>query len=546
MILSQPFIRASRRARARKYLSAASLLLMTCGIASAQSIEFKGRAFVNQGLVGVARVPSNAQDQFGDTLGGFGSGMAMDVDSWHQNRDGSFGGTLYMLPDRGWNTQGTVDYRGRLHRFEVTLDPLYSGTTKSQNQLQLKYRSSIPFHWWGGVQTTGLDPDGVQRATPAFPELPIASNGNISVDDEAVVRVGDGTVWVSDEYGPYVYHYDRDGALLHVIRPPDAFIPMRLDASKNPVTNFSANSPPAGVPATAGNPVSGRQNNQGFEGMSMSPDGKTLFILLQSALIQDLDSTSATTIKLTRHNTRLLAYDLRGREPRLAGEYVVQLPLFQDQTTTTKTLLTAAQSELLALNDHQFLVLARDSSVGPTFPGTPGSVYRSVDLLDISGATNIAGTAYDTPTTPVAPKGVLNSSIKAVTYQKFLDINDNAQLNRFGLHNGAPGDSNDLYEKWESMAVVPVGDRKAPNDYFLFVASDNDFITQDGHMPGQSYSDASGKNVDTLVLVYRVTLPTYVRPDLEQNGHGRDDHDHGHDQGHGGEHDQGHDHDRGR
>ena len=545
MISSQISTRVSRRPGAWKHLTAsvATILLVTCGIASAQSVNFKGHAFVNKGLVGVARVPSNAKDQFGDTLGGFGSGMAMDLDSWHKNRDGSFGGTLYTLPDRGWNTQGTVDYRGRLHRFEVTLDPLYSGTTKSQNQLRLQYKSSTPFHWWGGVQTTGLDPTGVQRATPAFPDLPIASKGNISVDDEAVVHVGDGTVWVSDEYGPYVYHYDRDGALLHVIRPPDAFIPMRLDASKKPVENFSANSPPAGVPATAGNPVSGRQNNQGFEGLAMSPDRKTLFILLQSALIQDLDSTSATTIKLTRNNTRLLAYDLRGREPRLVGEYVVQLPLYQDQTTTTKSLLTAAQSELLALNDHQFLVLARDSSVGPTFPAAPGSVYRSIDLLDISGATNIAGTAYDTATTPVAPKGVLNSSIKPVAYQKFLDINDNAQLNRFGLHNGAPGDGNDLYEKWESMAVVPVGDRQAPNDYFLFVGSDNDFITQDGHMPGQSYSDASGANIDTLVLVYRVTLPTYDRPDLERDDHGRDDHDHDH--GHGGGHDDhdGRDHD---
>ena len=110
----------------------------------------------------------------------------------------------------------------------------------------------------------------------------------------------------------------------------------------------------------------------------------------------------------------------------------MQLPLYQDQTTTTKTLLTAAQSELLALNDHQFLVLARDSSVGPTFAASPGSVYRSIDLLDISGATNIAGTAYDTAATPIAPKGVLNSSIEPAAYQKFLDINDNAQLNRFG------------------------------------------------------------------------------------------------------------------
>ncbi len=107
---------------------------------------------------------------------------------------------------------------------------------------------------------------------------------------------------------------------------------------------------------------------------------------------------------------------------------------------------------------------------------------------------------------------MLNSSITPVAYKQFLDINDNTQLNRLGLHNGAPADSDDLYEKWESMAVVPVGDRHAPNDYFLFVGSDNDFITQDGHMAGQAYADASGANVDTLVLVYRVTLPTYVPP----------------------------------
>jgi hypothetical protein len=108
--------------------SAATILFLTGGIASAQSVSFQGKTFVNKGLVGVARVPSNAVDQFGDTLGGFGSGMAMDLDSWHENRDGSYGGTLYMLPDRGWNTQGSVDYRGRLHRFDVTLNPLYSGT----------------------------------------------------------------------------------------------------------------------------------------------------------------------------------------------------------------------------------------------------------------------------------------------------------------------------------------------------------------------------------------------------------------------------------
>ena len=517
MTLNRFSVRDSRRYGAWKRLAASVVAILLCSgsLASAQSVVFEGQTFVNKGLVGVARVPSNAVDQFGETLGGFGSGMAMDLDSWHKNRDGSFGGTLFMLPDRGWNTQGTVDFRGRLHRFEVTLNPLFSGSTTNQNQLQLDYKGSTLFHRPGGAVTTGFDPNAVQPGTHKFPDLPIFSaNGHITLDDEAVVHVGDGTFWVSDEYGPYVYHYNHDGSLLHVIRPPDAFIPMRRDASGNLVENFSANSPPIGQTFNTGNPVSGRQNNQGFEGLAMSPDRKTLFVLLQSALIQDLNSTSATTIKLTRHNTRLLAYDLHSDEPKLVGEYVVQLPFFQDQTTTTPTLLTAVQSEMLALNDHQFLVLARDSGVGEIFPKTPGSVYRSVDLVDIAGATNIAGTAFDNAGTPVAPLGVLNTSIIPATYQKFLDINDNTQLNRFGLHNGAPNDGNDLYEKWESMAVVPVGDPNAPHDYFLFVGSDNDFITQDGHMAGQPYQDASGFNVDTLVLVYRVTLPTYVPPRL--------------------------------
>ena len=64
-------------------------------------------------------------------------------------------------------------------------------------------------------------------------------------------------------------------------------------------------------------------------------------------------------------------------------------------------------------------------------------------------------------------------------------------------------------EKWEGLAILSTFDKQNPNDYFLVVASDNDFITQDGHMRGNTYVDASGINNDTLVLVYRVTLPGY-------------------------------------
>lgn len=504
------------------------LTVASAGIATAQqSVTFEGSTFINQGLVGVARVPSNARDQFGDTLGGFGSAMAMQLSTWHKNKDGSYGGTLLAVPDRGWNTQGTVDYPGRVHSFNVTLQPFTGASTNDQNQLTMDYQGSVLLHEADGTPgskrhadnvgnpTTGIDPLVVRPAFMNFPDLLVDGNNRISVDDEGIVLPGDGTMWISDEYGPYVYHYDQVGRLLDVIRPPDAFIPMRL-ANGAPMENFSANSPPIGANYNLGNPVSGRQNNQGFEGLALSPDGKTLFVLLQSALIQDLNATSSTTIKHTRGYTRLLAYDLQGPTPELVGEYVVHLPQFADPAAAGFN-LTAAQSEMHALNDHQFLVLARDSGNGfSDGDANSTSLYRSIDLIDISQATNIANTKYDSPANPIAPNGVLDASITPAAYQPFLNINDNSQLNRFNLHNGLPNDKNDLYEKWESITIVPALDPAAPNDYFLLVGSDNDFITTQGWMVGIPYTDKA--DVDTLVLVYRVTLPTYVSP---QPGHGK-------------------------
>ena len=172
------------------------------------------------------------------------------------------------------------------------------------------------------------------------------------------------------------------------------------------VESFASNNPPKGTPGPKpANPESGRQNNQGLEGLAIGPDGKHLYALLQSALIQDGGNGGSSP---TRFNTRLLAYDISDpAAPKLTGEYVVQLPRFKDPKKG-KTLV-AAQSELLALNDKQFLVIARDSARGFATP-EPASVYRSVDLISIAKATNIAGTDFD-GTKPVAPEGELDPSV---------------------------------------------------------------------------------------------------------------------------------------
>ena len=79
------------------------------------------------------------------------------------------------------------------------------------------------------------------------------------------------------------------------------------------------------------------------------------------------------------------------------------------------------------------------------------------------------------------------------------------------MRNGAPNDRNNLSEKWEGMALVPALDPAAPRDFFLFISNDNDFITQNGYQVGTAYKDKSGVEVDTMLLVYRVTLPDFAK-----------------------------------
>lgn len=73
-------------------------------------------------VAGYGLVPSDFRDKFGDTAGGWGSSVAIDKKSW-KKKGGSYTGTLYGLPDRGWNTQGTTSTIPRVHKFQITFNP---------------------------------------------------------------------------------------------------------------------------------------------------------------------------------------------------------------------------------------------------------------------------------------------------------------------------------------------------------------------------------------------------------------------------------------
>lgn len=460
--------------------------------AAPATVAFAGRSYVDHGLVAVGRLSADTLDFAGETLGSF---SAMAVESWRRLPDGTYAGTLLTLPDRGPNdvgaVVGTTNYRNRLERLDITLAP-------AAGKLSLKPAGGMLLKDLGGQTFTGRDPGGhtlvAGGVTLPSPETGDGA-GHVSLDSEGLARLADGSFYVSDEYAAGIYYFDKAGALKGVI-PAVAAIAPRVGGQ----LNFGATKAPE----------SGRRNNQGIEGLALSPDGKRLFALLQSATVQDTGPGNQG-----RSNTRVLVYDISaGRTPaRPIGHYVLQLP--QVALTGDKPNATAALSEALALDDHRLLVLSRDNiGRGGEPKGATTPVFKSILLVDLAGATNLAGAAFETePTGAVSPGGVLNAKITPARQVELVNLLNPGRLARFGMNlKTAPSDPMSLSEKWEAMALVPALDPKAPDDAFLLVGNDNDFQTAHLVENGATYDSAlkgeggTGEN-DNVILAFRLTLP---------------------------------------
>lgn len=391
------------------------------------------------------------------------------------------------------NTQGTLNVQNRVHKFAITFTPAPNAAVDNPSppNLQFQYLDTVLFTGPDGTPVTGLDADATGTITySGFPSLPVATyQGNgfggpgpggkrIAVDSEGLVLADDGGFWVSDEYGPYIYKFSKKGRMLQAINPPSAFIPHRNDT-----ISFSANSPPYYDPTrtvTPADPATGRNNNQGLEGLTVSDDGRYLYAMMQTALNQEGGPSNPN-----RRQARFLKYDISGSVPKYKEEYVVTLPLYTDPTAKAgKNIKVAGQSEIHALGHDQFFILSRDSGAGHG-QASSLSIYRHVDIFDISdssGATNIKSDANDAIKGSIASgTGVLNAGITPANYCTFLDFNLNSELGKFGLHNGGAQDAGLLNEKWESLALVPVDGKNGDDgEWYLFSLSDNDFITQNG------------------------------------------------------------------
>lgn len=456
-----------------------------------RTLQLGGRTYVDHGLVAAGRLPAGTVDFLGDTLGSFSS-LAVQPGTWRRTAKG-YEGVLWTLPDRGRNDPEAglfYDYAGRVERMQMRID-MPNGTLGTLTMVPDK---GLVLKDFNGRPFTGADP-AEHTVTQRGVVLPAPASGvgagKVALDAESLQFTADGHFYIGDEYTANVYYFDAQGRLQGVIVPPLAIQPRR-----------------DGKPAfgSLAPPQTGRRNNQGVEGMGLSPDGTRLFVALQSATLQD----SAQGNPAGRVNTRVLVYDVTTsptpQQP--IGHYVMTLPAYAHDGKG-KLDRTAAQSELRALDANRFLLLARDGN-GLGKDGDDPIVYKSVLLVDVAGASNLAGTAYETGTASVLAdpaSTTLKEGITPARSAELLNLLDRKQLARAGLDLDTQRGPHDglMSEKWEAMDVLPALDPQHPKDVLLLIGNDNDFIARHCRMQGET-CDSPYDN-DNRVLVYRLTLP---------------------------------------
>lgn len=460
----------------------------------ALSFAAQARPWTNAGLVGVGRLSANSFDQRGpglDTLGGIFSSMALKPGSLSYS-NGVYTGELLALPDRGFG-DGATDFKARVQTLAFNFTPATGPFPTGQNQFQFSNTATTLFTYDGGTNFTGFDPSQAIGTQPQSAPGSIGG-GRRSIDAEGLAITSDGGYYVSDEYGPWVYKFNAAGELQGTLAPGAHLTPKTGPAFPRP-NDFRGSVAPD----------QGRRNNRGLEGLTVTPDGKTLVAALQSPTIQDGGAANGS------RNTRILTWDI---DPTSAtfnqqtGEYIYELTLQGNAAGARHTPI----SEISALSNTEFLVLERDGTgLGATTTGP--ITYKNINVMNITGATNLltdpVGAPYILERGAPGQLNLANSGLPAgitpVSRVDLVDMLDISQLSKFGLNVNQFGsqDQNTISEKWEGLAIIDAIDTAYAGDFYLLVGNDNDFkastVVHNGAVVG-----ANAVTVDNMILVYHI------------------------------------------
>jgi hypothetical protein len=396
-------------------------------------------------------------------LGGFGSALCY-----------ASGNTFLALPDRGPNAMpfdsnidDTDSYINRFHTITMDLKPNTTGTglpftlTPTLRATTLLWSLS-PLVYGAGDSIVGNGAPKINNFLQHFftgrsdnfdPKHNSGDPNDARLDSEGMRLSNDGlNVYISDEYGPYVYEFSRLlGLRLRTFQLPQNFF----------VTNLSS----MGAVEISGNTV-GRTANKGMEGLAITPDGRTLVGIMQTALIQD-----AAEGGKAKNLLRIVTIDIASG--RVTHQYAY--------------LLTdgSGVSEILAINNHEFLVDERDGA-GREANVPPGkstnAKFKELFKIDLDGAVDVSDMDGTTAAANAVPKTLFLDIVKALgaTGMALDEIPSKLEGIAFGpdvkdggttLHTLWLGNDNDFIESVLDINGNPISN---PNQIFVFGFSNSD------------------------------------------------------------------------
>jgi hypothetical protein len=343
--------------------------------------------------------------------------------------------TWFALSDRGPGG-GVIDYATRVQQMVIPLHPLTGellGRPVVLRTILFTDRDGQPFN--------GLNP----RALNGSPNLL-----GRSFDPEGFAVGRNGHFYVADEYGPSLYEFDRRGRFLRAFGIPRNLRPQQADGREN----YSDARPTI---------VRGRQDNRGFEGLTLNASGTRLYAVMQDPLV---DEGSGNDGRRSRW-VRIVEFDVRSGTSLAQYAYPLESiatlnaidPASADDFSATHQGRSIGLSAITALSDDEFLVLERDNrGVGVEVTATP--LHKRIYRIDLRGASDIANRS-------LAGSNELPAGIVPVTKRPEADLL--AALRSVDA---------DIPEKLEGLALGP---RLPSGARIALVGSDNDYsVTQTG------------------------------------------------------------------
>ncbi|AFZ31805.1 glycerophosphoryl diester phosphodiesterase [Gloeocapsa sp. PCC 7428] len=221
--------------------------------------------------------------------------------------------SFWFLSDNGFGSKlNSQDYLLRIYR----VDPSFRGLENKDGSVDVLNFIQL------------ADPD---NKIP-FPIKNEDTNARLltgfDFDVESFVVAADGTLWVGEEFGPYLLHFDQTGKLL------DAPIP-------TPDFNGDFVRSPDNPDVLAGDATANLNRSRGYEGLAITPDKTKLYALLEGSVTGDPEDA-----------LRIYEFDLAAKEfTGIKGYYRKENP-------------DNAIGDFAVINENEYLVIERDNLSG--------------------------------------------------------------------------------------------------------------------------------------------------------------------------------------